>query len=338
MIRDPHIPRSPQSLDMAALARHLELSLGKPLGPQARLAQNRAGELLVIKTGPGASAYLIGMLKKFQALFPPFQYPGQVAAQADFYLVYPFIPGQLLSEGDYESEACLAAVFELSGRLTALFRSLRLAPMFQGWQNHGAGGSHSQGGAVQRLAALHSSQDCQVDGLALRRQEASQSYAWAQEVICRGKNQWPAGDAAPALPWAALAERVETVTSIHLPPTGSNLAHTGFTPEHLLLTPAGQWGVVGWRLAPRPYNYMRYCYLAWCLVHTKEAGMAARYRHFLEKLPSMDASPAHLLTFALCLIDAWVKAGPDLDRRAEKLRTIVQFIDAALLATEATTI
>ncbi len=156
--------------------------------------------------------------------------------------LFPEIP---LVQGKFEAEDSLAAAFELSGRITALFRSLRLAPMFQGLQDQAARQQDPQGGAAQRLAALGSGLDCQVDGLAIRRWEASQSYAWAQGIVPYCSSRWPGDDSSLAPRWSVLRDRVETVTSIHLAAHGSNLAHTCFTPEHLLT------------LSRRPLGYRR---------------------------------------------------------------------------------
>ena len=107
--------------------------------------------------------------------------------------------------------------------------------------------------------------------------------------------------------WAALRHRVETVTSIHWRGHGSNLAHTCFTPEHLLITGPKSLGLVGWQVAPRPYNYMRYRYLAWCLVHSTRGEIENRYRHCLETMPAIQYSAANSLTFVLSLLETWVE-------------------------------
>ena len=132
------------------------------------------------------------------------------------------------------------------------------------------------------------------------------------------------------VPWEALRQRVETVTSIHLTVQGSNLAHTCFTPEHVLTTGKGQWGLVGWQVAPRPYNYMRYRYLAWCLIHTPRGEVEKRYREHLQSMPTIHNSAANSLTFALSLLETWVNTTTGIELRAEKLQTVSKFIDEAL--------
>jgi hypothetical protein len=319
-----------EQTDYIALARHLNLSLEEQLGHRAWRGLTPAGNPVVLKTGPGVSSNLLDFLVKFKSLYPPFDYPRIISAQPGFYLVYDFIFGDPLSQGKFEAAASLAAAFELSGRITALFRSLRLTPMFQGLQDHGARQQDPQKGAARRLAALGSGFDCQVDGLALRRWEASQSYAWAQGIVPYCSSKWLKDDSGLAPQWSALRHRVETVTSIHLAAYGSNLAHTCFTPEHLLSLPEDRWGVVGWQVAPRPYNYMRYRYLAWCLVHTAQGDIENRYRQFLDFMPAIHSSAANSLTFALSLLETWAETKKAIELRTEKVQVICRFIDEAL--------
>ncbi len=319
--------------DFAGLARHLDISLEKPLGLHAWRGRTQSGNTIVLKTGPGATSQLFDFLVKLKSLYPPFAYPHVISAEPGFYLIYAFIPGNSLSERELESENTLAAAFELSGRITALFRSLKLAPMFQGLQENSATPQDSQGFAARRLAALGSGVDYQFDGLAIRRWEASQSYSWAQHIVTYCASRWPGDDPCPADLWLALRHRVEAVTSIHLTPHGSNLAHTCFTPEHVLTCPEDHWGIVGWQVAPRPYNYMRYRYLAWCLVHTDQGEIAKRYRHFLAAMPSIQYSAANCLTFVLCLMETWVETKRAINLRAEKLQAFFSFIEEALSLT-----
>jgi hypothetical protein len=315
--------------NLAALAQHLELQVVRPLGPRAWLARTAAGELVILKSGPGASAAALDFLRKLAMLHPPWAFPRPRLAVADSYVVYDVIPGTPLSAGDFEDLQVLRAVFELSGRLSALFRSLKLAPLMQGLSGQGVG-SQPQGTRSQRLAALAAGLGHRQDSLAVRRLEASQSYAWAQELLTRCRDRWPAEDNHAAPAWPELEEKVANTTSIHLAVHGSGLAHTSFTPEHLLRLPDGTWGVVGWQVAPRPYNYMRYRYLAWCLVHTQQGDLAPRYRHFLEIMPAIQSSTAHPLTFVLALLETWIEAGGAVKLRQEKLQAMGQFLAAAL--------
>ena len=321
---------SGQQTDFAALAGHLALRLKRPLGSQAWLAQKPNGDLVVLKTGPGASVVQHDFLRKMAALQPPFCYPRVFAVRPDCYLAYDFIPGTPLSEAAFDCENVLAAVFDLSGRLTALFRSLKLAPMVQSLHRQAAAAGQANRSAAQRLAALGAGLGERQDGLAGRRWEASQSYTWAQEILPWCAKYWPAVDARHAPPWADLAARVAAVTSIHLAIHGSSLAHTAFTPAHLLTGPDNTWGVVGWRVAPRPYNYMRYRYLAWCLVHTPLGGIENRCRSSLAKMPAIHSAAAHPLTFALTLLETWVESGGAVLWREEKLQAIGSFVAEAL--------
>ncbi|MGQ9920242.1 MAG: hypothetical protein ACUVRZ_02810 [Desulfobacca sp.] len=319
-----------EQTDFAALAGHLDLSLAKPLGHRAWLAQKANGDLVVLKTGPGASLALHDFLLRMAALQPPFLYPRVFVARPDFYLAYDLIPGTPLSAADFEDEQVLAGAFDVSGRLTALFRSLQLAPMIQSLQQQSAAVGQTAGGAATQLAALEAGLGDRQDGLAVRRWEASQSYTWAQEILPCCAHHWPAADSRQTPPWTDLAQRVAAVTSIHLAVHGSSLAHTAFTPEHLLAGPADTWGVVGWRVAPRPYNYMRYRYLAWCLVHTPHGDIEHRYRGYLAKMPAIPTAAAHPLTFALTLLETWVESGGTSLRREEKVQVIRSFVSEAL--------
>ncbi len=315
--------------NLAALAQHLELQVVQPLGQRSWLARTLTGELVVLKSGPGAAAAAVDFLKKLALLHPPWAFPRPRLAKPDSYLVYDFIPGTPLSEGDFEDPQVVAAVFELSGRLSALFRSLKLAPLMQGLSGQGLG-SQPQDSRGQRLAALAAGLGHRQDSLAVRRLEASQSYAWAQELLTRCQDRWPAEDNHAAPAWPELQEKVANTTSIHLAVHGSGLAHTAFTPEHLLRLADGTWGVVGWQVAPRPYNYMRYRYLAWCLVHSPWGDLESRYRHFLEIMPAIQSSTAHPLTFVLALLETWSETGGSQSHRQEKLQVMGQLVAAAL--------
>ena len=126
--------RTEYTTDFAALARHLDICLQKELGPQTWLGRTQTGLEVVVKCGPGARSDVYDFLIKCNSLYPSFKYPRIISAEPGFYLLYTFIPGDPLNKGEFESEANLAAAFELSGRVTALCRSLKLAPMFQGLQ------------------------------------------------------------------------------------------------------------------------------------------------------------------------------------------------------------
>ncbi len=206
--------------------------------------------------------------------------------------------------------------------------------MFQGLQTHAAGRQNVKKVTARRLAALGSGLDCQLDGLAIRRWEAAQSYAWAQEIVEYCASQWPDTASHRLVPWEALRQRVETVTSIHLTGHGSILAHTCFTPEHILVTGPNRWALVGWQVAPRPYNYMRYHYLAWALVHSTREEIETRYRVHVNHLPTIDTSAANSLTFALSLLEIWVQVRELIELQEEKFQTVLKFLDEALAVSE----
>lgn len=323
-------PAAASQTNATALAAHLRLTLIAALGPQAWLARTAAGQQVVLKTGAGAAAAVHDLLLKVAALQPPFASPRGIVGQPDLYLLYHYLPGTPLSTAAFDTDEVLQAVFELSGRLTALFRSLKLAPLVAGLTGHASGIDPGHHASARRLAALGASLGERQDGLAVRRWEASQSYAWAQEIVSWCRANWPAGDHEPAPPWAGLRQRVADVTSIHLTVHGSSLAHTAFTPEHILSTAPGHWAILSWQVAPRPYNYMRYRYLAWCLVHTPQGDIATRYRRFLSQIPAINAAAAHPLTFALALLQTWVEARGAVSHRQEKWQVIQAFVAEAI--------
>ena len=315
--------------DFPALARHLDVHLERHLGRHTWLARTPDGRAVVLQSGAAASAADLHFLMHLGTFQPPFAYPRQVSGEPGHYLVYDFIPGQPLSSGDFEADPVRQAAWELSGRLTALFRSLKLGSWLQGMGQQGSAGPPRS--PAQRLAALGASLGARQDSLATRRWEAAQSYAWAQEIIPWCARHWP-GEGAEQLPWEELQAKVAQVTSIHLATHGSGLAHTAFTPKHLLQLPDQTWGVVGWRVAPRPYNYMRYRFLAWSLVHTPAGEVMARYRGYLSQMPAIASAAAHPVTMALALLESWVEAAGEVSRREEKLAAIKMFLAEALAA------
>jgi hypothetical protein len=320
--------------DLATLADRLDIRLHKALGSRAWRGRTGTGTDVVLKRGPGAEARVNDFLANCTALYPSFDYPQIISADPGSYLLYNFIPGEALNRKDFESEENLAAIYDLSARVTALCRSLKLARMFQRVRSHAAGPQNVIDVSARRLAALGSGLDCQMDGLAIRRWEAAQSYAWAQEIVEYCSSRWPDIASRRQVPWEALRQRVETVTSIHLTGHGSILAHTCFTPEHILVTGPNRWALVGWQVAPRPYNYMRYRYLAWSLVHSTRREIETRYRIHLKHLPTIHISAANSLTFALSLLEACVEVSELIIFREEKFQTILKFIDEALAVSE----
>jgi hypothetical protein len=321
--------------NLAALADQLDIRLHKALGLRAWLGQTRTGTDVVLKRGPGAGSTAGDFLAKCAALYPTFDYPQVISAEPGSYLLYNFIPGEPLDRNDFESEENLAGVFDLSGRVTALCRSLKLARMFQGLQTHAAGPLSEKEMTTQGLAALGSGLNCQLDGLAIRRWEAAQSYAWAQEIVAYCASRWSYQASHYPIPWEALRQRVESVTSIHLTGHGSLLAHTCFTPEHILVTGLNRWGLVGWQVAPRPYNYMRYKYLAWSLMHSIRGEIDTRYREYIKHMPTIHTAAANSLTFALSLLEVSVETREGVEFQEEKFRTVLGFIDEALTVSEA---
>ncbi len=311
------------------IARTLKLSAVTALGPRAWRGLTPAGEEAVLKTGPGAAPGAVELLRKLPHLFTPCRYPRVLAAEPGSYLLYAFISGEPLSRGE-GGAAARAQVYELAGRLAAMFRSLSLVGMYRTMTGRGHERELAGEAAGGRRAILPTGLAADTGGLARRRSEAVQSYAWAQELMSRGRAAL--ATEVPAGLWAALAARVEHTTSIHLSPGGSLLAHTAFTPEHVLACPDGELGVVSWQTAPRPYNYMRLRYLAWGLMHGGEPAGPGAYRELLAQVPAVSYTGAASLSLALALIETWLEAGAAMAHGGAPREALAGFLEDALEA------
>lgn len=312
------------------LFQRLNLIPIEALGKWAWHCQAANGTALVLKTGPRASAPVGEFLEKLSHLYTPFHYPRNLGLEAGRFLLYPYITGQVLAQEDFETPAIQAAIMELAGRLGALFRSLRLAPMYQAFKSRWFEAELADEAARVRPARLHMERQNQPDTLSHGRREAVQSYHWAVNLV---KTQGPrliAADGPSAALMAAFLAKVEQTTSIHLSARGTNLAHAAFTPEHLLICPDGQLGVVGWEIGPRPYNYMRLRYLAWSLIYSDNPDILRRYRSFLTRVPTVSPRWATYMGFALGLMESWPESPSVLTRRREKLAALTTFLEDSL--------
>jgi hypothetical protein len=104
----------------------------------------------------------------------------------------------------------------------------------------------------------------------------------------------------------AFKERTHNTFSIHVPVVGSILCHTALHPEHLILSPKGGLGIVGWHLAPRPRFFMLHTHLAWSFFHSLKDHPVDFYRERLRKKGREAFHKEHHLVFALCLLDRLV--------------------------------
>jgi|GEM_PF-4036953 len=309
------------------VTQSLQLTAITPLGERAWRCLSAAGEDVVLKIGAGAGPAPVDLLRTLPHLYPPFRYPRVLDAEPGAYLLYPFIPGVPLSTAGDLDPAVHGRVYELAGRMAAVFRSLPLAGMFRtltGRLHERELAGEAAGG---RRALLPTGLGAQDGGLAQRRREAVQSYDWTREVVRRAGEVLTASGEIPARLWSEWRGRVEDTTSIHFAPGVTLLAHTAFTPEHLLLCPDGELAVVGWRLSPRPYNYMRLSYLAWRLVHSPGAGLMGRARELLTQVPAVGYTAAADLSLGCALLESWVEAGEDIPARQAKLEALLTFME-----------
>ncbi|MDD3579532.1 MAG: hypothetical protein PHW74_00770 [Desulfobacca sp.] len=312
------------SLDQG-LCQELHLTPVAALGEQTWHCQDAQGAALVLKTGPAAALASGPFLEKLAHLYTAFDYPRLLAWQPGRFLLYPYISGQLLAQEDFEAPEHQAAVLELAGQLTALFQSLRLAPMFQTLKTRPLEKALAAEKASQTSAGL----SLGLDSPPSRRGEIAQSYHWAVELVRNRSAQLSAAGVPPTL-FAAFQDKLEQTTSIHLTPSGTNLAHTVFTPEHLIRCPEGRFGIVGWQVAPRPYNYMRLKYLAWSLIHSQAPEILSRYRAYLAQVPKVSPPWATAMTFSIALIETWAEGPPVMNYPEEKLTALVAFMEEAL--------
>lgn len=307
------------------LCQELHLTPVAALGEQTWHCQDGKGTALILKTGPPAALASGRFLEKLAHLYAAFQYPRLVAWQPGRFLLYPYIGGQKLAQEDFEAPEQQAAVMELAGQLIALFQSLRLAPMFQTLKTRHLEKALAEENAPQTSGSLSLGLDTRPS----RRSEIAQSYHWAVELV-RNRSAQLIAAGVPQTLFAAFQEKLEQTTSIHLTPSGTNLAHTAFTPEHLIQCPEGHFGIVGWQVAPRPYNYMRLKYLAWGLVHSPAPDILPRYQAYLAQVPKVSPPWATAMTLALALIETWCETAPIVNYREEKLAALVAFMEEGL--------
>jgi hypothetical protein len=309
----------------------LHLTPVAALGNRTWRCLDRQGADLVLKMGRAASQVNYDFLGKIAHLYTPFLFPQPVGFEADNFLIYPYLSGNLLSEGDFESQEKRVAVQDLAGRLTAMFSSLRLAPMYQSLKSRQL--ERELAVADEKGPPTYPSLGLEAppDGLAQRRWESAQSYQWTQDLLkVRIPRLISCGDLTP-IPGEQFARKVEQTISLHQPPSGINLAHTAFTPEHILLCPDGRFGIIGWQVEPRPYNYMRLKYLAWSFIHSTQADILSRYRNNLAELPTICSPAVSALGFVLCLLEIWPESNDLLPHRAEKLAALAALMEASLL-------
>jgi len=239
-------------------------------------------------------------LKNFAILYPPFLYPQPASQTYDPYLLYPYIEGTVLADGRFEEGEIIAQVMEIIGRVQALMRSLNLAPHYQQTLRSREPGQEPLADSRFSLGWLQAMNDQQKRG---RHWEIAESFRWTEAGLpewcgtVQSRGVWAQG------PLAAYREQIQKNFSMHVPMVGSNLCHTAMQPEHLLLCPGGQMGVLGWHLEPRPRFYMVYTYLVWSLLHSRRADGKKYYQAVLAKNSTTSFYEEHHRVFALCLLE-----------------------------------
>jgi hypothetical protein len=239
-------------------------------------------------------------LKSFAVLYPPFLYPRPASQPYDPYLLYSYIEGTVLADGPFEEGETIDQVREIIGRVQALMRSLNLAPHYQQTLRSREPGQEDLMESRFSLGWLQAMNDQQKRG---RRREIAESFHWTEARLQEWCGAVQSRGVWAKAPLAAYREQIQKNFSMHVPVVGSNLCHTAIQPEHLLLCPGGQMGVLGWHIEPRPRFYMGYTYLAWGLLHSRRGDSKEYYRTLLAKNSSASFYEEHHRVFALCLIE-----------------------------------
>ena len=239
-------------------------------------------------------------LKNFAVLYPPFLYPQPASQPYDPYLLYPYIEGTVLADGPFEEGEIIDQVVEIIGRVQALMRSLNLAPHYQQTLRSREPGQEGLPDSRFSLGWLQAMNDQQKRG---RHREIAESLQWTEARLQEWCSAVQSRGVWTQAPLAAYREQIQKNFSMHVPVVGSNLCHNAIQPEHLLLCPGGQMGVLGWHIEPRPRFYMVYTYLVWSLLHSRRADGKKYYQAFLAKNSNTSFYEEHHRVFALCLLE-----------------------------------
>jgi len=273
---------------------------------------------------------VVELLNNFKMLHPCFDHPQPVSEYNEDYCLYPYIVGMMLADGPFEDPEIIEKVFELAGRLQALFRSLILVPFYQETlRSKGFEGDFNSEvsrfglGRVQQMDDRHKS---------ARHREIAQSYQWTEQKLEYCINQLVTRALWSGTVLSAFRNKIHNSFAIHMPITGSNLSHTSFHPEHVLFCRDKSTAIVGWHIEPRPRFYMMYTYLAWSFVHSKREDAKEYYRSYLAENSSKAFHREHHLVFAFCLMEQIVDSlakhpksqfnhSPEKERQAAELFT-----------------
>lgn len=238
----------------------------------------------------------------FPVLHPPFLYPQPISESLQPYLLYPFIEGQVLADELYERPEIIEKVLETTGRVQTTMRSLILVPFYQETLRSKEQLTQSDSPPPHRMPLDHLQQ---LDDLKkqARHREMAESLLWTESRFRDIGEVLLAQDLLPHHRLEQYQMLLNDNFSLHLPIFGTSLSHISMKPEHLLLCPDGQMGVLSWQIASRPRFYMNYTYLAWCFVHSKLSDPMDFYRVILARLSNKVFTEEHHLVFCLCLLE-----------------------------------
>ncbi|MFP3870439.1 MAG: hypothetical protein ACLFVT_06115 [Syntrophobacteria bacterium] len=266
------------------------------------LVRDTSGHLWVLKYR-APEDNVSEVLKKFALLHPPFHYPQITSPGNEPCLLYPYIEGELLADSVSEERGVVGQIMEVISRISAMMRSLVLVPYYQETLHLHQPDTHAEskpgGGFTLKWAQGVDDQHKQA-----RRREIAASYQWTETSIPRfcdvlhSQGVWSG-----AAPLDEFRQHLSRILSMHIPTTGSNLAHTAMHPEHLLFCPDRKIAVLGWNIASRPRFHMIYTYLCWSFLRSPRSDAREVYRGYLTRNSEAAFSADHQRAFAVCLLE-----------------------------------
>ena len=273
---------------------------------RAWLIEDLTGKRWVVKSKSEEDAST-ELLKSLSVLHGPFQWPQPLSETEDPFILYPYIEGRLLSDGLFETPGVLERMEEVAGRVQAMMRSLILVPFYQEMLRLREPGTNR----IIPIADRYSADRLQVtnaENKQARQLEIARSFRWMNgklPVHCgfvESRGLWP------GVRLDAYQDQMQKAFAIHVPIVGSNLAHCAFHPEHLILCPDGEIGVVGWQVEPRPRFYMKYTYWAWSILRSNLPDPLGFYRELLTKEISTTFQKERCQVLSFCILEQLVEA------------------------------
>nr|HID57650.1 hypothetical protein [Desulfobacterales bacterium] len=266
----------------------------KQLKEKVFLCENFVGKKFILKALPQKDTEETQILNKLKILHPPCLFPRIVSDPLDEYMLYEYIPGRTLDEDRFDSPKLLGSVVELALRLEALFRTMKLASLYQSF------------GSPERIGWAGTGINRPSGTLLQRREELTKSYRWTLERSRIWQPHLLKHDILSKELLLTLQEILEETYVIHLPYTGNNICHTSFTPEHLIRTDDGSLALVSWHLAPRPRGFMIATYLAWSFWNSRQEDILEGFERLVSLALGERVRWDQQLVFLFCLLDTWV--------------------------------